>query len=195
MKKILASVAFCAFSMLMVGCGDESLEGLNKELKDLKEEARKIKGDDLESYTEITAKSKELERRIKELREKLIVEKVSEAEDVVREYVEVIKNNNINKALEFRYYPYDSKEKAKKWIKEGIDNINFMIETLDLAQPYDFIEAKEVKDEDGGRVLKYEFMDKNGKKREIYFDLYFNNEGKWKVVRVCYDGRGWGRCF
>ncbi|WP_317363588.1 hypothetical protein [Campylobacter helveticus] len=147
MKKVLKVALMSGFlaSAFLVGCGSDSLADIEKKLD--------------KGGLDRSEKKELLDKR-EELREKLKVEKAGEAEKYANDFIEALKNNDLNKALSFN-------ENADEKFKENVELVSKAMSSKEL---------KFVKKESGAYG------------NFIAFDFTYTLDGKEISVRSVFDG-------
>ncbi|WP_270985463.1 hypothetical protein [Campylobacter helveticus] len=197
MKKVLkvALASSVLASAFLVGCGEDSLADIKDKQFEVREDMKDMeeKGDaTFEEKMAVEEMDNELVAKYKELEKKLATEKLGEEENIVKDYIEALKNNDIDRALKLTFFEKYNLKKVKvndrkEQEKEEADKINKMLEILDFSKEVEFVSSEKSQASYNQRVVTYKVLDKNGKTRNLKINMKISSDTEtWKVDLLRY---------
>ncbi|MCR2062511.1 hypothetical protein [Campylobacter helveticus] len=194
MKKVLkvALASSVLASAFLVGCGEDSLADIKDKQFEVREDMKEKKNATFAEKMAVEEMDNELFAKYRELEKKLAAEKLGEEKNIAKDYIEALKNNDIDGALKLTFFEkYNLKEvkvnDRKEQEKEEADKINKMLEILDFSKEVEFVSSEKSPVSYNVRVVTYKVLDKNGKTRNLKINMKISSDTEtWKVKLLRY---------
>ena len=194
MKKVLkvALASSVLASAFLVGCGEDSLADIEDKKFEVREDIEGKRNATFEEKLAAEEIDNKLFKKYRELEKKLATEKLGEEKNIAKDYIEALKNNDIDGALKLTFFEKYNLKKVKvndrkEQEKEKADKINKMLEILDFSKEVEFVSSEESQASYNQRVVTYKVLDKNGKTRNLKIYMKISSDIEtWKVDLLIY---------